>query len=105
MSENPGRERALEEFETPGALPGGANLPDAEARLLNALERELGVTLAPTVSRPRGLRSPRFLAGCGGQPPNGDSHSPRILKLDHQLIRIELPALQQRTHVVVVDDE
>ena len=43
-------------------VPGGANLPDAEARLLDALERELGVTLAPKVSRPRGLRSPRFLA-------------------------------------------
>ena len=63
MSGNPGRDRALEEFEKPGPLPDGANLPDAEARLLGALERELGVRLdAPPVRRPRGLRSPRFLA-------------------------------------------
>lgn len=63
MSENPGRDRALEEFEKPGPLPEGANLPDAEARLLGALEQELGVRLgAPQVRRPRGLRSPRFLA-------------------------------------------
>ena len=63
MSENPGRDRALEEFEKPGPLPEGANLPDAEARLLGALEHELGVRLgAPPVRRPRGVRSPRFLA-------------------------------------------
>jgi len=40
-----GREAAHEEFVHPGALPEGANLPDAEARLLSALERELGVPL------------------------------------------------------------
>jgi hypothetical protein len=42
-----GRERAHEEFVSPGPLPEGANLPDAEARLLKELERELGVTIAP----------------------------------------------------------
>jgi len=40
-----GREAAHEEFVHPGALPEGANLPDAEDRLLRALERELGVPL------------------------------------------------------------
>lgn len=50
MSERPdesGRERAYREFMTPGPLPENANLPDAEARLLGALERELGVAIAP----------------------------------------------------------
>jgi hypothetical protein len=50
VSEDPqaeGPERAHEEFVSPGALPEGANVPDAEARLLKALERELGVTIEP----------------------------------------------------------
>jgi len=62
MSERPdesGRERAYREFMTPGPLPENANLPDAEARLLGALERELGVQIAPAriarVSRIRPL--------------------------------------------------
>jgi len=48
-----GRETAHEEFVRPGALPEGANLPDAEARLLKALEGELGVSLAaPVTAKP-----------------------------------------------------
>jgi hypothetical protein len=48
-----GRDVAHEEFVRPGALPEGANLPDAEARLLAALETELGVPLAaPVVTKP-----------------------------------------------------
>ena len=50
MSEQPkttGRQRAYEEFMDPGPLPAGADLPAAEARLLAALEREIGVPLAP----------------------------------------------------------
>jgi hypothetical protein len=43
-----GRDRAHEEFVAPGPLPEGANLPDAEAKLLAALEREIGVSLATT---------------------------------------------------------
>jgi hypothetical protein len=46
MSESTGRDKAHEEFVRPGPLPAGANLPDAEARLLKALEQELGVPLA-----------------------------------------------------------
>ena len=33
------------------------------------------------------------------------SHSPGVLQFDQQLIRIKLPAVKQRTDVVVVDDE
>ena len=50
MSERPettGRRRAYEEFMEPGPLPAGADLPAAEARLLEALEREAGVPLGP----------------------------------------------------------
>lgn len=46
-SESEGRRRAREEFTAPGPLPPGADLADAEARLLDTLERELGVPLAP----------------------------------------------------------
>ena len=46
MSESTGRDKAHEEFVRPGPLPAGANLADAEARLLKALEQELGVPLA-----------------------------------------------------------
>ena len=42
-----GREKALADFLEPGPLPEGADLPDAEARLLSALEKEIGVTIAP----------------------------------------------------------
>ena len=56
MSEHTGRDRAHEEFVRPGPLPEGANLPDAEARLLESLERELGVSIdsrpAPRIVRP-----------------------------------------------------
>src|SRR5689334_1375000 len=45
MSTPSGRDRAHDEFVRPGPLPEGANLPDAEARLLKALEQELGVTI------------------------------------------------------------
>ena len=48
-----GRETAHEEFVHPGALPEGANLPDAEDRLLRALEQELGVPLdSPVPAKP-----------------------------------------------------
>jgi hypothetical protein len=47
-----GRDKAHEEFVRPGPLPEGANLPDAEARLLTALEQELGVKLEAPSSRP-----------------------------------------------------
>jgi hypothetical protein len=50
MSERPettGRQRAYEEFLEPGPLPAGADLNAAEARLLEALEREAGVPLGP----------------------------------------------------------
>jgi hypothetical protein len=40
------RERALAEFERPGPLPAGARPDEAEAQLLAALERELGVRIA-----------------------------------------------------------
>jgi len=72
-----GRDAAHDEFVRPGALPEGANLPDAEARLLRALERELGVTLeAPAPARPPRIVRPGrmrpllafaavFLAGAG----------------------------------------
>lgn len=45
MSEQTGKDRAHDEFVRPGVLPEGANLPDAEARLLAALEQELGVKI------------------------------------------------------------
>ncbi len=45
MSDRAGRDKAYEEFVRPGPLPEGANLPDAEARLLAALEQELAVKL------------------------------------------------------------
>ena len=64
--------RAYEEFLAPGPLPDGADLAAAEARLLAALERELGVPLgesprraAPVVSRPAGGRA-HFLAWLTG---------------------------------------
>ncbi len=50
MTEHPdetGRQRAYEEFVDPGPLPAGADLAGAEARLLGALEHELGVPIAP----------------------------------------------------------
>jgi hypothetical protein len=47
-----GRDKAHEEFVRPGPLPEGANLPDAEARLLTALEQELGVKLEAPSARP-----------------------------------------------------
>jgi hypothetical protein len=43
----------------PGPLPEGANLPDAEARLLGALEQELGVKLG---RRRSAAPAPRLLA-------------------------------------------
>jgi len=53
----PGRDKAFEEFMNPGPLPEGANLPEAEARLLAALEQELGVPLVPVkVVRPSRFR-------------------------------------------------
>jgi len=45
MSDQAGKDKAYAEFVRPGPLPEGANLPDAEARLLKALEQELGVPL------------------------------------------------------------
>jgi hypothetical protein len=59
MSEEPGttgRDRAHEEFVRPGPLPAGADVRNAEARLLAGLEHELGVTLAPVPARARPLR-------------------------------------------------
>lgn len=59
MSEEPrttGRDRAHEEFARPGPLPAGADLRDAETRLLAGLEQELGVTLAPAPARARPSR-------------------------------------------------
>lgn len=59
MSEDPtttGRDRAHEEFVHPGPLPAGADVRDAEARLLAGLEHELGVTLAPAPLRARPSR-------------------------------------------------
>lgn len=47
LPETTGRRRAYEEFMDPGPLPPGADLPTAEARLLEALEREAGVPLVP----------------------------------------------------------
>ena len=35
----------------------------------------------------------------------GGLHPPGVLELDQQLVRFELPALEQRPHVVVVDHE
>ena len=63
MSDRTGRDRAHVEFVRPGPLPEGANLPDAEARLLASLERELGVAIDPPVqSKPplKLVRSNRF---------------------------------------------
>ena len=66
MSEHPdttGRQRAYEEFMEPGPLPAGADLPAAEARLLTALEREIGVPIAPLpgpgIARAARLDGPR----------------------------------------------
>jgi hypothetical protein len=59
MSEEPtttGRDRAHEEFVRPGPLPAGADVRDAEARLLAGLEHELGVKLAPAPLRARPAR-------------------------------------------------
>jgi len=59
MSEEPrttGKDRAHEEFVRPGPLPAGADVRDAEARLLAGLEHELGVTLAPAPARARPSR-------------------------------------------------
>ena len=47
-----GRDKAHEEFVRPGPLPEGGNLPDAEARLLKALEQEVGVKLEAPSARP-----------------------------------------------------
>jgi hypothetical protein len=71
MTERPepgGRERAEAEFLAPGPLPGGANPADAEARLLAALEREIGVRIeaAPSARRRTGLRLGRGLAIAAG---------------------------------------
>ena len=73
-----GRDAAHDEFVRPGDLPAGANLPDAEARLLAALEKELGVPLdspAPAKAALRVVRPSRmkpllafaavFVAGAG----------------------------------------
>jgi len=48
-----GRRRAEDEFAAPGPLPAGADMRAAEAELLRALERELGVSLAPRARRSR----------------------------------------------------
>jgi len=57
---NEGKDRAYEEFVNPGPLPPGANLPDAEARLLTALERELGIPLAAPPLKAPVRRPSRF---------------------------------------------
>ncbi len=51
------RVRALEDFENPGAIPEGARVADAEARLAETLERELGVPVA-RAERPASERVP-----------------------------------------------
>src|SRR5215470_12258801 len=45
------------------------------------------------------------LPSAGSRSPYGTSHPPGILKLDQELIRIELPSVEDRPHVVVVDHE
>jgi hypothetical protein len=73
MSERPettGRQRAYEEFMDPGSLPPGADLPRAEARLLEALEREAGVPLVPDpdpgIARARRTEAPALDAEMSG---------------------------------------
>ncbi len=58
------RLRAFEDFVAPGSLPEGADLADAEARLLVALERELGVPLAAPREQAKTRGAPR--PGTGG---------------------------------------
>src|SRR5262245_19601511 len=51
---------------------------------------------------------PEVFAGASGEEVTarpGRSEPPGVLQFDEQLIRIELPAIEQRPDVVVVDDE
>lgn len=64
--------RAYRDFLAPGEVPGDARVADAEARLRNVLEREIGVPLGDddTASHPWGERVGPS-AGAGREPSSG----------------------------------
>jgi protein-S-isoprenylcysteine O-methyltransferase Ste14 len=92
--------RALEHIHFGWAMTGFAlRLPIVSSVVQRIIDASGGQPRRPV------LRSPREGGPALHSVGEGGSHPPRVLELDQQLVGIQLPALEQRLHVVVVDHE